>query len=693
MMAPLVSNAPAFSSRNPIDPGQVLAGKYRVERILGRGGMGVVVEARHIALDERVALKFLLPEYATHPEAAHRFLREARAAVKIKSEHVARVSDVGTLPESGAPYMVMEYLEGRDLSQQLEREGVLSVTDAVDFMIQGCEAITEAHSYGIIHRDLKPANLFLSKRPDGTPVVKVLDFGISKDQNAGVDNLTKTTAAMGSALYMSPEQMRQTKSADYRTDIYALGISLYELLAGRQPFYADTMPSLCAEILTGIPTPLRSLRHDVSEQLAAVIERAYARDPAHRFQSVSEFVLALAPFAPQRSQSAVERAARMAGLPAPVRAGSSSGIFTTAASPSSTGNFGAPAQAPPPAGYQTSGGQAAQAPGTAPKQTVPLPVMDPTTGAGAPPGWVPSPGPAPVTGGAPPTGAQIVPGPYTAPMSVRAAARFAQGGTTNGNLSTTQGQGGGVKTGTLLLAGLGFVAVGALVWGLVLRPREPKPPAGVGVSADTLTVVAPTAPSAPSPLAAPTPAPTASATGPAPAASAAGPDTAKTSHPTPPGSATAHPHPGHPVAPVRVAPQVAPYIPPRVTDPLDHPVDEGKTAGTILLAASLARAPRPPRRRASPLRRRRTRPPSSSSRKGESSSASRGTPRPASSSRRASASAPASARCSTSPSATRPSARRPPRGRATRRPSSSGRSSTTIASPSRSRRRPSSSRA
>ena len=225
----------------PTVPGTILAGKYRVERIIGQGGMGVVVEAKHITLDERVALKFLLPEYATHPEAAGRFLREAKAAVKIKSEHVARVSDVGTL-ETGAPYMVMEFLEGRDLSRTLEVNGVLQVEDAVDYVIQGCDALAEAHGYGIVHRDIKPANLFLSKRPNGTPLVKVLDFGISKTVESAIDNLTKTSSSMGSALYMSPEQMQQTRGVDHRTDIYALGITLYELLAGKQPFYADTLP-------------------------------------------------------------------------------------------------------------------------------------------------------------------------------------------------------------------------------------------------------------------------------------------------------------------------------------------------------------------------------------------------------------------------------------------------------------------
>jgi serine/threonine-protein kinase len=311
---------PTTDPQNPTLPGSVLAGKYRVEKIIGQGGMGVVVEARHIALDERVALKFLLAEYAHHPEAAARFLREARAAVKIKSEHVARVSDVGTL-DSGAPYMVMEYLNGSDLSQVLETRGNLPIDDAVDFLIQGCEAIAEAHSYGIVHRDLKPANLFLSKRPNGNLIVKVLDFGISKMAEPGVDNLTKTTAAMGSALYMSPEQMQQTRGVDHRTDIYALGVALYELLAGKQPFYADTLPQLCAEVLTGTPTPIRFARPDVPEGLAATLEKAYARDRANRYQSIAEFVVALAPYAPSRSQITIDSVAKMASIPSAIAGG------------------------------------------------------------------------------------------------------------------------------------------------------------------------------------------------------------------------------------------------------------------------------------------------------------------------------------------------------------------------------------
>jgi len=278
--------------------------------------MGVVVQAQHIQLDERVALKFLTSEWATHPEAAERFLREARAAVRIKNEHVARVSDVGTL-DTGSPYMVMEYLEGKDLGQLLEASGPMQLQDAVDYLIQGCEAIAEAHGMGIVHRDLKPANLFLTKYPDGSPLVKVLDFGISKQTGGAVDNLTRTTATMGSALYMSPEQMKQSRNVDHRTDVYALGVTLYELLAGKQPYYAETLPQLCAEILTGTPTPLRDLRPDIPPDFAFVLEKAYARDRDIRYQSVCEYVFALAPFALERSQGSIDRVARLAGQQPP----------------------------------------------------------------------------------------------------------------------------------------------------------------------------------------------------------------------------------------------------------------------------------------------------------------------------------------------------------------------------------------
>jgi serine/threonine protein kinase len=499
MMPPAVSNASDFSA-NPTLPGTVLAGKYRVERVLGQGGMGVVVEARHMQLDERVALKFLLPEYAKHPEAAARFLREARNAVKIKSEHVARVSDVGTL-DSGAPYMVMEYLEGRDLSGVLQKTGIIAISDAVDYIIQGCEAIAEAHSHGIVHRDIKPANLFLSKRPDGMPIVKVLDFGISKGGTA-VDNLTKTMTSLGSALYMSPEQMQQTRSVDHRTDVYALGISLYELLAGKQPFYADTLPQLCAEVLTGIATPLRQARPDVPEPLALIIERAYARDRANRFQSVAELVVALAPFAPPRTQNTIERVARLGGLPIPPS--TSSGVFTTPAAV-------VPLAAPAPAAYPTPAQQAQQAQPGQPQAfppTVPLPVMDPTAGQGAPPGFVPAPPPAPVIGAAPsappprpapspPGSHQIVPGPYSGPVSVRAAASFAQGATTNAALYTS-GAPGQSKAGIFVMVVLALLTVGGGGALLALKLAGPKVQASSGnaTSVTTVEMPGPTAPNA-----------------------------------------------------------------------------------------------------------------------------------------------------------------------------------------------------
>jgi serine/threonine protein kinase len=188
--------------------GELLAGKYRVERVLGEGGMGVVVAARHVELDERVALKFLLPGTLGQPDAVARFLREARAAARIRSEHVARVTDVGTL-ETGVPYMVMEFLEGADLSRILREHGPLPIEDAVDYVVQTCEAIADAHALGIIHRDLKPANLMLVTRSDGGSCVKVLDFGISKVSGPGQDAMamTSTSTILGSPIYMSPEQM------------------------------------------------------------------------------------------------------------------------------------------------------------------------------------------------------------------------------------------------------------------------------------------------------------------------------------------------------------------------------------------------------------------------------------------------------------------------------------------------------
>src|SRR5690606_6138867 len=232
----------------PVQVGEQLLGKYVIERVLGQGGMGVVVEAAHIALGHRVAIKFLLPEACNHPGAVERFLREARAAVQIQSEHVARVSDIGKL-ETGLPYMVMEFLDGNDLSEESQARGVLPVDEAVKYLLEALEAIAEAHALNIVHRDLKPANLFLAKRQDGTRTVKVLDFGISKAVQSGELNLTQTSSMMGSPLYMAPEQIRNSKTVDARADVWSLGVILHECLSGRTPFGGTTLSGVLAAIV------------------------------------------------------------------------------------------------------------------------------------------------------------------------------------------------------------------------------------------------------------------------------------------------------------------------------------------------------------------------------------------------------------------------------------------------------------
>ncbi|HWZ89167.1 MAG TPA: serine/threonine-protein kinase, partial [Polyangiaceae bacterium] len=295
-------------------PGQILLGKYRIERVLGVGGMGVVVAATHVQLEERVAIKFLLPEALGHGEAVARFVREARAAVKIKSEHVARVSDVGTL-ENGAPYIIMEYLEGSDLAGLVQARGPLPIEEAIEALLQACEAIAEAHSLGIVHRDLKPANLFVIRRADGTPSVKVLDFGISKltgPPGSGSDmSMTKTSAIMGSPLYMSPEQMASSRDVDARTDIWALGVILFEILTGRIPFEADSMPQLCAMILQSPTPPLRRFRPDAPEGLERVIFHCLEKNRAQRYATIADLAAALLPFASRRAKNSIERISRV----------------------------------------------------------------------------------------------------------------------------------------------------------------------------------------------------------------------------------------------------------------------------------------------------------------------------------------------------------------------------------------------
>jgi serine/threonine-protein kinase len=305
----------------PVQPGDVLGGKYRVEKVLGEGGMGVVVAATHLQLDQRVAIKFMLPAAFDNAEALARFNREARAAVRLRSEHVARVLDTGTF-ETGAPYIVMEFMEGGDLAGELERHGPMPPHVAAEYIVQACDAIAEAHSLGIVHRDLKPANLFLTRRPDGSPLVKVLDFGISKAGSQGDAGLsmTKTSAVMGSPLYMSPEQMKSAKDVDARTDVWSLGVILYELLGGRTPFHAETYGELVAAVLTEPPQPLAGARPGLPPALCALVERCLRKDRSQRCQNVAEIARGLAPFCPPRVMPTVERIALVAGggaAPAP----------------------------------------------------------------------------------------------------------------------------------------------------------------------------------------------------------------------------------------------------------------------------------------------------------------------------------------------------------------------------------------
>ena len=307
---------PHFAIAAPVSPGDLLAKKYRVTRVLGAGGMGVVVAADDLDLDRTVAVKFLSPAGAANPSVVARFMREARAAVKITSEHVAKVIEVGKL-DSGEPYIVMEFLEGSDLSEVVA-QGSLPVEDALDYVLQACEAIAEAHSKGIVHRDIKPANLFVSRRADGSPMVKVLDFGISSMVGAaGEHALTRTGAIMGSPFYMSPEQARSARTANAQSDIWSLGAVLYELIAGRPPFSGETMGELIAAILTEAAPPLRGACPDVPEELDAVVLRCLNKDAKARYASVGELCQALAPFAPVRSRVSLTRAIAVSATHAP----------------------------------------------------------------------------------------------------------------------------------------------------------------------------------------------------------------------------------------------------------------------------------------------------------------------------------------------------------------------------------------
>ncbi|WP_438031021.1 serine/threonine-protein kinase [Sorangium sp. So ce233] len=301
-------DAPASAAGIP-QIGEVFAQRYRLERSLGRGSMGAVFAAEHVSLRQRVAVKFLLPRAKDFPGASARFLREARAAAAIRSEHVARVIDVGTA-EIGLPYLVMEYLRGRDLQQVLDARGPLPVSEAVDYVLQSCEAVAEAHARGIVHRDLKPGNLFLTAGASGVPLVKVLDFGLSKSADDAAEQDGKLTASemmLGSPCYMSPEQVRSTKDVDARTDVWSLGIILYQLLTARFPFEAPSISALFVAIVTEPATRPRVHRWELPAHLEDVILGCLEKDVQRRIQSVVELSRALAPYGTEHSARALDQ--------------------------------------------------------------------------------------------------------------------------------------------------------------------------------------------------------------------------------------------------------------------------------------------------------------------------------------------------------------------------------------------------
>jgi serine/threonine-protein kinase len=289
--------------------GDLLAGKYRIEHLIGRGGMGAVFAANHEILLQRVAVKVLLEGMSGHPEVVTRFLNEARAAARIQSEHVARVMDVGKL-DSGMPFIVLEYLEGADLMQLVEQRGALPVDEAVDYVLQALDALASAHAMGVVHRDLKPANLFVVRRPNGMGHVKVLDFGISKmTQPIPGDSggMTSTKAMLGTPYYMSPEQLRSSRSVDVRTDIWSMGIILHQILTGQLPYTGENFGELFAKILEQDAPSIRILRPDLPPELEQIVLHCLQRKAEHRFSNVAELATALRPFATMRSAASFDR--------------------------------------------------------------------------------------------------------------------------------------------------------------------------------------------------------------------------------------------------------------------------------------------------------------------------------------------------------------------------------------------------
>ncbi|MDC0682785.1 MULTISPECIES: serine/threonine-protein kinase [Sorangium] len=302
----------------PVVAGDVIAEKYRVDRILGSGELGTVAFASHLVLPQRVAIELLLADGS--PERVERSLREARAAVALKGDHVARVLDVGQLA-SGVPYIVTEHLDGQDLSELLRGRGRIELSEAIDWVLQACVAVAEAHAAGIVHRDLEPARLFLATTPGGATLLKVLGFGASRELPCASDGgaPAPTGEELGAPLYMSPERMRSSVAVDARADVWSLGAILYRLLTGRPPFEASSLADLAPRVASAAPVLPSALRSDIPPGVDRVLLCCLEKDPARRPASVAELAIALAPHASAEGQDHVERAARLLGATLPSR--------------------------------------------------------------------------------------------------------------------------------------------------------------------------------------------------------------------------------------------------------------------------------------------------------------------------------------------------------------------------------------
>jgi serine/threonine-protein kinase len=288
-------------------PGTVLGRRYRIDGLIAEGGMGIVYRGWHVILEQVVAIKVVRAEHAQHPLAVARFLNEARALARLRGIHTVRVLDTGYI-EGGSPYMVLEYLDGRDLRAVLDEDGHLPLARAIDYLLQACEALAEAHGLGMVHRDLKPENLFLTRLPDDTEVVKIIDFGISQRIDADRCS-TLQGESLGSPHYMAPEQMASPDRVDARADIWSLGVVLFELLTGTVPVGSGSIP----QVLSQEPTPLRSLRGELPRELENVLGRCLSKPADDRFANVQELAEALAPFASEPGVESARRVRRILG--------------------------------------------------------------------------------------------------------------------------------------------------------------------------------------------------------------------------------------------------------------------------------------------------------------------------------------------------------------------------------------------